>query len=202
MDGGLTILVVDDSAAIRELYAEWLEDENDIETARDGDEALEQIDEGFDLVLLDREMPGPNGREVAVEMETAGYDVHVVMVSSLPADFDIVEYPVDGYLQKPATADDITGIVERYVSQQSYQQALEEYFGLTSKLAAVEAELSDEKLEASDEYDRLIRLVGEKRAEVDEAISESSAGWDFAFKACGRAAGTTESNYEVGPPNM
>lgn len=199
--GELKILVVDDTEAVLELYSEWLDD-NDVETALDGNRALETVDEEYDLVLLDREMPGPTGREVAVEIDKEGYDVHVVMVSSLPANFDMVEYPVDGYVQKPATQDDIKSIIRQYRRQQEYHDALEEYFSLTSKLAAIEAELSEDDLEASDEYERLKRRVGQKRAEVDGAISESSTDWDFAFKTCGRAIEENNDETGAGSPNL
>jgi len=201
MVGEHKILVVDDTEAVLELYSEWLDD-NDVETATDGNRALEKVDREYDLVLIDREMPGPNGREVAIEMDEQGYDVHVVMVSSLPADFDLVEYPIDGYIQKPATQDEITSIVAQYRRQQEYHDALEEYFSLTSKLAAIEADRAESELKASDEYERLKRRVAEKRTEVDEAISESSTDWDFAFKTCGRAIEGTNASAEADSPNV
>lgn len=201
MVGQLQILVVDDTQAVLQLYSEWLAD-NDVETAQDGNRALEKIDSEYDLVLLDREMPGPSGREVAVEMEKQGYDLHVVMVSSLPADFDMVDYPIDGYVQKPATEDDILSLVDQYQRQQQYHQALEEYFSLTSKLAAIEADLPDAELATSDEYARLQERVAAKRAEVDRAISESTTDWDFAFKSCSRAIEGTTAESEADSPNV
>lgn len=187
MERDLKILVVDDSEPLRELYVEWLERDADIETAANGTAAMNTIDESVDLLLLDREMPGPNGRDVATELDEQGYDVHIVMVSSLPPDFDIIEYPIDGYLQKPASESDIRSIIEQYRRQRKYHEALEEYFSLTSKLAAIEAQLSPEQRQQNEEYEQLKERVAQKRAEVDEAIDESTTDWDFTFKSCARA---------------
>lgn len=56
-------LVVDDDEPIRTMLAKILERQNlDVETARDGAEAIERLDEGaFDVVVLDLMMPRVDG---------------------------------------------------------------------------------------------------------------------------------------------
>lgn len=194
MEGELRILVVDDTEGCRTLYREWLTSEHTVETAANGNRALEMVDDSYDIVLLDRRMPGPDGPEVAAEMRE--FDVHIVMISSLSADFDIVEYPIDSYVQKPIDRDDLESIVEQYASQQSYHDALEEYFSLTSKLAALEAQHTEAELSTHEEYTRLKSRVAQKRAEVDEAISEHTTDWNYAFKSCGRKVESDEQDRE------
>lgn len=187
MDGELTTLVVDDMDGCRELYSEWLNRQTTVRTATGKADGIEQMSHAVDLVILDRDLSGDDGRTVAVAMDEQGYDVHIVMVSWMEADFDIVEYPIDSYVEKPITEHDLLGIVEQYERQQRYQNALEEYFALSSKLAAIEAKQSPESLESNPEYARLTDRVEQKRAEVDEAIAESTADWNFTFKTCTRA---------------
>lgn len=57
------VIVVDDDQYIRELYEEVLKDEGyEVETASDGEEALNKVKEGgFDLILLDIMMPKIDG---------------------------------------------------------------------------------------------------------------------------------------------
>lgn len=187
MEGELTILVVDDMEGCRELYREWLTGECQVQTAATGEEGVEKMDHNVDLAILDRDMPGKDGREVAVEIEAQGYDVHIVMISWMSPDFDIVEYPIDSYVEKPVTEADMLNLIEQYERQRSYQAALEEYFALSSKLAAIEAEQSAEALESNPKYERLKDRVADKRKEVDEAISTTSTDWNYAFKSCARA---------------
>lgn len=57
------IIVVDDDLYIRELYEEVLKDEKyEVDTAADGQEALDKIQKGgYDLILLDIMMPKVDG---------------------------------------------------------------------------------------------------------------------------------------------
>lgn len=226
MGGPIRILGVDGEKAYRDRYRGWLGADHDVETVPDGQQALEALSEETDVVLLDRGVDGPdgqdgqhgpdgldgedgqrgpgrqdgenseNGREVAREIENRTHDCHVVMVGSDPADFDIVNYPIDRYVQKPLERADLDAIVEQYVTQREYRSALEEYFRLTSKLGAIEAHRSRSEGADDARYERLRNRVEEKRAEVDEAISASETDWDVAFKSCTNPA-TTEIGSEI-----
>ena len=59
-----TVLVVDDEEAVADAYTAQLEGEYETRTAYSGKEALETVDDGVDIVLLDRRMPGRSGDEV------------------------------------------------------------------------------------------------------------------------------------------
>jgi DNA-binding response OmpR family regulator len=182
MTGSLNVLVVDDNEGCRDLYSLWLEDK-EVRTAANGMEAEEEIDDEVDLVLLDRNMPGPSGETVAEQFRDDGYDSHIVMVSSEAADFDVFSYPIDDYVQKPVDRSTLQSVVERYREQQSYRESLEEFFALSSKLAAIESNLSAGERVGNEEYDRLKRRVERKRAEVDEALQAAGTDWETAFKS-------------------
>jgi two-component system response regulator CpxR len=179
----LTILLVDDTDGCRELYALWLPDEHEVLTAPDGRSALETIRPDVDLVLLDREMSDLGGVDVARELRADGHDPHVVMVSSRDPDLDLVDHPIDDYRQKPLEEGDLRDVIAEYRTRESYTDALEQFFALTAKVAALEASHSPAELAESDHYDRLTWLVEEKRAEVDRALSETAEDWSSAFRA-------------------
>lgn len=180
----LTILVADDSAGCRDLYTLWLPADHDVLTAADGQEALDLLRPDVDLVIVDREMPGLGGVAVARELRDRDHDADVVMVSSRRPDLDLGEYPIDDYRQKPLMESDLRDIVTEYRTRQEYQTALEQFFALTAKVAALEASMPAAELEESERYARLRWLVEEKRAEVDEALSDAASNWSTAFKAC------------------
>lgn len=193
---GQTILLADDEPAIRDLYEHWLRPEHEVRTAADGRETLDHLSHDVDVALLDREMPGLSGTEVAELIETSQYELDVVIVSSKPADFDLVELPVDDYLRKPVEESDLRSVVQTCQTQREYRAALDEFFALTAKLAAIEADLSQTELAQSDRYARVRRKVERKRAEVDDALDRSTADWHTAFRTLPDRA---ESSATEGP---
>lgn len=182
----MKILGVDSDKKYRDLYSGWLGADHDVTTVANGQKALESTDNSYDIVLVGRELPGLGGPELAARLDDQGLDCHLVMVGAEVASFDILEYPIDGYEQKPLDGPDLDRILDQYETRESYQTALEEYFRITSKLGALEAEHSQEKLERDDRYHRLRKRAEEKRAEVDDAITEANTDWDVAFKTCAR----------------
>lgn len=180
----LTVLVVDDNDDLRELYSLWLGETHTVRMAPDGSDGLEKLDGNVDIVFLDRKMPGLSGTDIAQRIEAGPHDPHVVMVSSLDAEFDIVDVPIDEYVQKPVDESQLQDVVDQFLVQQSYQSTLDEYFSLTAKLAMLEAQQSREQLAHSDEYEQLKEAVAEKRAEVDDAISTAETDWSAAFTNC------------------
>jgi adenylate cyclase len=102
------ILVVDDTAANRDLLARRLIREGHIvETVADGKAALERIASAdFDLVLLDLMMPEMNGFEVLcrIKADRATRHIPVIMISALDELDSIVrciEAGAEDYLAKP-----------------------------------------------------------------------------------------------------
>ena len=81
------ILIVDDSVAMRSLLRTVLSRDSGLEvagTAADGDAALRMIASiGFDLVLLDVEMPVKDGLATIRELRARGHRMPVIMCSSL-----------------------------------------------------------------------------------------------------------------------
>lgn len=80
------VLLVDDHPIVRTGIRNLLEraaEINVVGEASDGYEALKLVDKlSPDVVLLDMEMPGMNGKEVAVQLKQAGSPVKILVLSA------------------------------------------------------------------------------------------------------------------------
>ncbi|MXR40211.1 response regulator [Halobaculum sp. WSA2] len=132
------VLVVDDEAEVRELYADQLADEYDVSTAASGSEALDVLDDSVDVVLLDRRMPGLHGDDTLERIRASGVDVRVAAVSGVGVGLDVVGLPIDAYLEKPVDLDDLRDAVDRLVRVARYDDRVRQYFAVMHKLAALE----------------------------------------------------------------
>ncbi|WP_135827414.1 response regulator [Halorussus halobius] len=166
---GTRVLLVDDDARVRGMYADWLEPTYDVAAVADGDDALDALDETFDVVLLDRRLREWSGSELLAELRRRGHDQSVVMVTGTEPDVDVVDLSIDEYLVKPIYESELREAVEFAARLSSYDGSLHEYFSLVSKLAALENSNVDGDLRATDAYadveDRLAAL--ETRLERD-----------------------------------
>lgn len=76
------VLLIEDDRDSRELLAELLEPEFEIETAADGEHGLERFRAAApDLVLTDESLPGMPGTAVAREVKALSPGARVVLVS-------------------------------------------------------------------------------------------------------------------------
>jgi CheY-like chemotaxis protein len=113
------MLVVDDepnvtmvvAASLRKLGKEYA-----IETANDGQEALEKIRQGsYTLVITDYKMPGMNGLDLAEAIRDCSPQTLVVLMTAFNISGvteKIEQHELDGYIQKPFTVAQIRAIVE------------------------------------------------------------------------------------------
>ncbi len=106
MDKG-KILIVEDDEFLREIYKETVADlGNVVETAIDGEQALQKIPQGqYDLILLDIILPKVNGLDVIKklkEQNTFPQKSKVIFLTNLDKDEEIKQALQlgDGYLIK------------------------------------------------------------------------------------------------------
>lgn len=173
------ILVVDDESRLADLFAAWLKTDWSVETAYDGESALEKMSSSVAVVLLDRRMPGLSGDEVLEEIREQGYDARVVMVTAVDPDFDIIAMGFDDYLVKPVSKDDLVDIVERVETRSEYEADIQEYYASVSKKSLLEAEKAERELENNDEYQELCDRVDELSERVDDTVGELDSHDDF-----------------------
>jgi DNA-binding response OmpR family regulator len=183
-----TILVVDDEREVADAYALRLRTRyGEVRTAYGGEEALAEMDEAVDVVLLDRRMPY-SGDNVLRDLRDDGYDCRIIMVTAVDPGFGIVDMPFDDYLCKPIDKEDLFAAIDQQLEAASYDDPLTAFFSLTAKLAVLEAEHASEQLAESTEYLRMHRRSEKLREDL--AVSEENfAEMRETFTAINRAGG-------------
>jgi two-component system NtrC family sensor kinase len=125
------ILIVDDESAIRSLFADWLSENYECETAASADEALALLaNKTFALVISDMMMPGRNGVELLRECRTRYPDTVVIMISGVDRPQrvrDALRVGAFDYLIKPCELDVLTLSVERALERRSLQRTARSY---------------------------------------------------------------------------
>lgn len=107
MTGRKFVLIVDDELDLRETLAEQfdLTEGFTARTAASGEEALKTLAaERIDLVILDVDMPGLDGREVARRMRDQDIRIPVIMLTGRDGEADTVaglEAGANDYVSKP-----------------------------------------------------------------------------------------------------
>jgi len=183
-----TVLVVDDEEEVADVYALRLRDDYETRVAYGGEDALDTIDIGVDIVLLDRRMPDISGDDVLEQIREKGYDCRVIMLTAVDPGLDIVEMPFDDYLCKPVEKEDLVAAIKQQRQIQRYDEQLSEYFEVTSKLALLESELPPQEREESAELERLTERADALRDELSDLLDEFDS-LDEAFQSIGRHPG-------------
>ena len=119
---------MDDESAIRDLGRRVLAEAGyQVELAASGEEALElyrRRSGGFDLVLLDVNMPGMGGRGCLAGLRQADPWLRVVLASGYASQEvlnSLTEQGVQGYVAKPFLREELLGAVRAALDQPSGQ---------------------------------------------------------------------------------
>ena len=112
----VTVLIVEDDAAIRLLTKAKLKDKYNIVEAADGEDALDQMDHlHIDLMIVDIMMPRMNGYEFVKELREFGDNTPVIFLTAMDS-FDHkkkgFELGIDDYLTKPINYDELIWHIE------------------------------------------------------------------------------------------
>jgi DNA-binding response OmpR family regulator len=173
------VLVVEDEPELAELYVAWLESDYLVRSSLGGRDALDELDDDVDVVLLDRRMPDLSGDEVLETIRERGIDCRVAMVTAVEPDFDIIDMGFDDYLVKPVAKETLHDTVERLLARNDYDAGVQEYFSLASKKALLESEMGPTALADSDEYAELERRIDDLDRELDRSIDDIDDADDF-----------------------
>lgn len=169
------ILVIDDEKRVGQAFALWLDDRYRVETATSGKEGLAKLTDEFDVVLLDRHMPGLSGSEVLERIREAGYDCRVAMVTAVDPDLDIVDLPFDDYVSKPVDREALQAVIDRLLSIDQYDRRMGDLYAVGRTIAALEADSSRRRLEADDRYRELRERQAELEAEMRDIVGSLDA---------------------------
>lgn len=110
------ILIVDDESALRSLFKIALSDRYEVETAKDGCDGLQKLENGhYDLVVLDFNMPRMTGIEVIEELRRRGNDTRIILCSAYMSSEVIVRALKGGvasFVDKPISLATFRDVVE------------------------------------------------------------------------------------------
>lgn len=174
-----TVLVVEDERDLAELYTMWLADSYSVRTAADGHEALDKLDDGVSVVLLDRRMHDLSGEAVLESIRERGLDCRVTMVTAVEPGAEIVDMEFDDYLVKPVSKDELNRTVSNLLVRNEYNDGIRRLFSLASKKALLESEANPAALDDTDEYRGLLDDIDELRAELDDKLARLSEDGDL-----------------------
>ena len=153
-DNTLRAIVVDDEQLAREELCFLLGQLDNLEVvgqAANGIEALRVVDEQSpDLVMLDVQMPGLTGFEVARRLLQAGVEAHFVFVTAFDQHaIEAFEVNAVDYLLKPVEAERLSTAVDRARGRiQSDRQAV--------------------RPQSTDEMERLLQLMSERQGRREQ----------------------------------
>lgn len=102
----MRVLIVEDERELAVMLAEGLRGEGMVcDVAHDGLEALRRTgDAAYDVVVLDRDLPGLDGDAVCRTLANADYPAMILMLTAADTLSDLVEglgYGADDYMTKP-----------------------------------------------------------------------------------------------------
>lgn len=161
------VLVVDDDADARDLYANQLDGQYSVLTAASGEDALEAIDERVAVVLLDRRMPGLSGDEVLQMIRDRNHQCRIVMVTGVSPAVDILDLPFDDYLVKPVSGGQLNETVSRMLVRNESDETIQNAMALVSKMATLESKMEISELKKSPEYAALESQLADLHAGID-----------------------------------
>ncbi|QUV99858.1 response regulator [Chloracidobacterium sp. MS 40/45] len=112
------ILIADDEELLRELYAELLQPHYEIVLARNGTEARENALSlpGLCGILMDVQMPGVNGLQVAREVLSRRPEVRIIIMSGTDVTYRVRQMFAServAFLVKPFELEALVSLVSR-----------------------------------------------------------------------------------------
>ncbi|MDR3580317.1 MAG: response regulator [Oryzomonas sp.] len=119
------LLVVDDEANIRLLYAEELAEEGyDVVTAAGSAEAVEKLQEGvFDLAVLDIKLKNESGIDLLQKLVKERHDMPVILCSAFSCyKDDFSAWLADGYVVKSGDLSELKQEIARVLAKKAQRQ--------------------------------------------------------------------------------
>ena len=179
-----TILVVDDEALIRWSLKERLAAEGyAVEDAGTGQEALDKLPEGVDLVLLDYRLPDMDGLTVLRRLKEFDQDTPVIMLTAFASVETAVEAMKQGafhFAHKPFNLDEVAATVERALEATRLRREVRQYRTNAARPYSLQRLVGD-----SPEIRALRSLIGRIAASPASTVlltGESGTGKDLVAK--------------------
>lgn len=123
-----SVLVVDDDAEMRALLIDVLRSDGfEVGEARDGADAVLALrNRRFDVILMDKNMPGPSGLDLLPGFRRTCPQSRIIMMTAfgdVPSYVEAVEKGAVEYLFKPFRMEEMKGAVRRALELGAESQA-------------------------------------------------------------------------------
>ncbi|MFA5411222.1 MAG: response regulator [Candidatus Omnitrophota bacterium] len=121
------VLVVDDEAPVRDLFADLLKAEKcAVKCVANGEEALALVDkEDFDVALLDIKLPGISGIETLKKMKEKKPGLIAIMITGFGYDEGLIakskEFGCSGYIGKNMPISQIMSSLKMFINAANQQ---------------------------------------------------------------------------------
>jgi CheY-like chemotaxis protein len=172
-----TVLFVDDEESLVDAYSMYLDGHYNTKTATGGREALTKLNSDVDVLVIDRRMPEVTGDEVIRRLDEWSLEFRIIIVSAVDPDTDIIDLPIDGYITKTVSEEELLDAVERALLKDRCETLVAEYNSVSESYDILNANYSrtelDEKDRVSELEDRMEAIEDELESVVDD-LGESS----------------------------
>ena len=166
-----TVLIVDDDRPFVDMVSGWLSEEYNVLTAYSGTQALAVVDDSVEVILLERRMPEGAGDETIERLRERGTDVVISFLTSVEPDTNVVDLPVDGYIQKQISPLEIREQIAELVRQRSYHRTVRQLYSVVQKRAALETAHDQEVLSMDGNY----RSLRAKEEQLTEQLADTTS---------------------------
>ncbi len=179
------ILIVDDEPSVCNSLGEWfLEDGFNVETAQNGEIALQKMHGNtFDIILLDIKMPGMDG--ITLQKKIREIDPNIIVIimtafASVETAVEALKLGAFDYITKPFDPDDLSRLVRNAIKQKDLS---DENVQLKDQITELRG--MDEIVGTSDKIREVMEMV-HTVAETDSTVlirGESGTGKELVARA-------------------
>jgi len=132
-----SVLILEDERMVADRLADYFAGRYEAQYVRYGEEALDEYTDDTDLVVIDRNLEGMSGDEVAARIRDEDEAALVLCVSGVEPHDDIYELAYDDYIYKPIGEDEMRTRLELLLDRAELDATVREYLSLRSKQAAL-----------------------------------------------------------------
>lgn len=134
---------------------------------------IDQIDDRYDLFVLDWSLERPDARGVLDAVQQHAPNSWVLAIADeVPAD-DPVDRGADALLVAPVSDDELRSTIDRLLLQRAYEATMDELFRLSTERALLETE-QESGIEVGDRYEAItadLQTYRDRAARIRDALS-------------------------------